>query len=157
MTPPFEGFVGGVPFAALAGHVPDDPGVYVVVWPHPTECPEFLRSSPAGRFKGKNPSVPVERLAAKWVVGEGVIYIGKASARRTGRGGLATRLDEYRRFGMGGRAEHWGGRFIWQIKRSHELIAWWRAVNSPIAEERRMLAEFVTAHDGMLPFANLRW
>lgn len=156
MIPPFEGFVGGVPLAALAGQVPDDPGVYVVTWPHPAECLAFLHASPAGRFKGKDPSVPVERLAAKWVEGESVIYIGKAAARRTRRGGLAARLDEYRRFGAGEPAAHWGGRFIWQIERSHELIVWWRTVDSPALEERRMLAEFMTAHNGRLPFANLR-
>ncbi|WP_236747069.1 hypothetical protein [Mycobacteroides abscessus] len=156
MTPPFEGFVGGVPFTALAGQVPAEPGVYVVTWPHHTECPAFLRSSPAGRFKGKNPSVPVERLAAKWVVGEGVVYIGKASARHARRGGLAARLDEYRRFGAGERVAHWGGRFIWQVERSDELIVWWQAVDSPEVEEKRLLAEFIISHEGRLPFANLR-
>ncbi|WP_042789703.1 hypothetical protein [Mycobacteroides abscessus] len=156
MTPPFEGFVGGVPFAALPGRVPADPGVYVVVWPHPAERPSFRLSSPAGRFKGKDPSVSVERLAEKWVDDETVIYIGKADARRRRRSGLAARLDEYRRFGTGENVAHWGGRLVWQIERSDELTVWWRAVDSPVTEERRMLAEFAVAHDGRLPFANLR-
>ncbi|SIH24265.1 Uncharacterised protein [Mycobacteroides abscessus subsp. abscessus] len=156
MDPPFDGFVGGLPFASLAGRVPVDPGVYVIVWPHPAERPEFRVSSPAGRFKGKDPSVPVARLATQWIDGAAVIYIGKAAARRTRHGGLAARLDEYRRFGAGENVAHWGGRFVWQIERSDELIVWWRPVDSPGEEEKRMLAEFMAAHGGRLPFANLR-
>lgn len=118
------GFVGGLPFVSLLGRVPADPGVYVIVWPHP-ERPEFRVSSPAGRFKGKDPSVPVDRLATQWVDGAAVIYIGKAAARRTRRG-ASRRVPQVR----GGRercALGWpvrvdrvvaAGRFTWRGRKT---------------------------------------
>lgn len=102
------GFKGSIPFAKLPdAPVPSGPGVYAVLGPDDI-APVFRVESRAGRFKRKDPSVTQSELAAAWVAGTGVLYIGKANAGATGRRGLRKRLDEYRRHGAGEPVGHWG-------------------------------------------------
>jgi hypothetical protein len=89
-----RGLTGFVPFADLpSADVPTASGVYVVLRPVSVK-PTFAETSPAGWFKGKDPSVSVDELRIAWVPGTEVIYIGKA-------GDLHRRLNEYRRHGRG--------------------------------------------------------
>jgi len=150
------GFTGFVRFRELpTSQVPTDPGVYVVIRVAATD-PEFLQKSPAGWFKGKDPSVPVATLEAAWVPGSPVVYLGKANGGATGRRGLRKRLDEYRRHGAGEPVGHWGGRYIWQLADSEELVVGWKptADTDARALERHMIAEFSSDH-AKRPFANL--
>jgi hypothetical protein len=135
--------------------VPAEPGVYIVICPNPA-APAFLESSPAGRFKGRDPSVPVARLATRWVHSTDVIYIGKAGGAR-GKPTLRTRLRQYLRHGRGDAVGHWGGRLIWQLAGSEGLLFCWRPTPGclPRDVEREMLRAF-EARFGRLPFANLR-
>jgi hypothetical protein len=148
------GFVGWVTWdelraEALAG-APHAPAAYVVCRPSASE-PVFLSTNPAGRFKGKDPTVPVDVLQAKWVPGAEVVYIGKADD--AGR-----RLKQFARFGAGEPVGHWGGRYIWQLADSSELLVAWHAISwKELARdyEKRLLARFADLHEGARPFANL--
>jgi len=148
------GFEGFIPIGDLEDlDVPAPPGVYVIARQH--AAPKFLPSSPAGRFKGRDPSVSIDLLESSWVPGAEVIYIGKATAGLRGNRGLRARLNEYLRFGAGAPIGHWGGRFIWQLEDAGELLVAWKLSSAPTELESEMIRHFAD-HFGVLPFANLR-
>ncbi len=141
------GFEGFVRFADLpATTVPSTQGVYAVLR-CTQEPPEFLPRNPAGAIRG-DPSVSPDALAAAWVNGAEVIYFGKATH-------LERRLDAYRRHGLGGRARHWGGRYVWQLADASELLVAWRTTpdTDPASVESDLIRLFVEA-TGQRPFAN---
>lgn len=145
------GFQGFSTLADLDGsQVPPAPGVYAVLRPS-VEPPVFRAESPAGKFKGKDPSVPIAALMEAWVPGVAVLYLGKAGKQK----GLSRRLGEYRRHGSGRRVGHWGGRFIWQLVDSGDLLVAWKATPGadPEQVEADLIIAFVSQH-GRRPFAN---
>lgn len=142
----FEGWVGFAELARRPDRLPSTGGVYVVS--RPGEDPGFLSANPAGRFKGRDPSVSEDVLRANWVTGAEVLYIGKAD-------NLRRRLRQYARFGEGEPVGHWGGRLIWQLEDSAALLVAWRETPGrvPREVEAEMIAAFGTAF-GKPPFAN---
>ena len=144
------GFTGFVSFASLgAAAVPRVPGVYAVVR-ETHDPPRFLDRSTGGRFKGRDPTVPTEVLAAKWVDRAMVMYFGKA-------GDLGKRLSQYADFGAGRPVGHWGGRYVWQLADADRLLVAWLevpAVRDPFDAEHELLDAFAAEH-GVLPFANI--
>jgi hypothetical protein len=141
--------------AARCKQAPSSPGVYGVVR-ESADAPSFLPTNPGGRFKGRDPSVAVSLLEARWIPGAQVVYIGQAG----GAGSSATlrkRLDQYMRFGGGAPVGHWGGRFIWQLADHSSLQICWLATPERDARtvESELLEEFHATY-GTLPFANLQ-
>lgn len=144
------GFEGWVSFEELADERKEPSsvgGVYVVIRAAGT-APGFLPSNPAGRFKGRDPSVSEPALTANWVDGAEVVYIGKADD-------LRRRLRQYRRFGEGEPVGHWGGRLIWQLEDSAMLVVAWAETPGrvPGVVEAEVLAAFREVW-GRPPFAN---
>lgn len=144
-----SGFEGWITFGGVAqrlDQLPSSGGVYIVF--RPVAAPNFLPANPGGRFKGRDPSISAEALRANWVDGAEVVYIGKADS-------LRRRLREFARFGEGSPIGHWGGRLIWQLEDSAELLVAWR--ETPGLVPRNVEAEMIDAFRagfGKPPFAN---
>ena len=151
------GFVGFVTVAQLRadayGPIPTEPGIYVVLRVSDAP-PRFLAHSPAGWFKGGDPTETVSVLQAKWIPGTPLMYVGKATAGSQRRRHLRTRLAELMDFGAGRPIGHRGGRYLWQVEGSDEFLVAWRPAEDPTAAEDDLLRAFATAH-GSLPFANI--
>lgn len=150
------GFVGFVPFADLpTTEIPDRVGVYAVLRETP-EAPAFLPRSTGGCFKHQDPTVPGDQLERAWVPDAHVVYIGKAGPRARGKQGLKVRLSEFYRFSAGKRIGHWGGRYLWQLADSSDLIVAWRETpdRDPKDVERELIDAFKADHHGVSPFAN---
>jgi hypothetical protein len=153
-----RGFEGFVPVSELVRsrccEVPEVPGIYCVLRLN-AEPPKFLDQSVGGNFKGKDPTVAVQRLERKWISNAVVLNIGKAG----GRGGatLKSRINQYMLFGQGKQIGHRGGRYIWQLHDSQNLILCWMPTpeSMPRDVEKALIREFEEAYQG-LPFANLR-
>lgn len=137
------GFSGFVPFGALAGAgVPSERGIYVVLRTA-TTMPVILEVTTA---RAGSPYT-VDDLAARWVEGTPVVYIGKAQPI----GGLRKRLGQYARKG----SSHKGGRAIWQLADQDDLLVAWATTPGEVAEdvEIRYRDAFAAAY-GRWPFAN---
>lgn len=156
-----RGYRGFVTFGHLLEtrltDVPDAAGSYIVLR-EATGHPAFCAVSVGGRHKGRDPSVSVDVLGAKWVDGATLLYVGKAPTNPQGKRGLRTRLREYARFGAGANVGHFGGRYIWQIEESPSLLVAWRVCDggsTAASDERDLVLKFAQAHDGRMPFANI--
>lgn len=136
--------------------IPQNMGVYVVLRENESE-PQFVKEGTGGFFKGKDPNVSFSELKTNWIDNEPVVYIGKAGGANSSAT-LQKRLGQYLRFGQGEDIGHWGGRYIWQLSDSQDLVICWKTLtdNEPREVEHQMIADFKTAHGGKRPFANLR-
>jgi hypothetical protein len=128
--------------------LPDKNGVYLVLNVD-NKSADFLNIGTAGHFKGKNPNVSLSELNSNWVENTKVVYIGKATS-------LKSRLRQYFSFGQGKNIGHYGGRLIWQIKDSNELVVCWKSLSADPREfEAELIKQFVSTY-GRRPFANLK-
>ncbi len=128
--------------------LPPRPGVYVVQAPNGL-VPIFLKRGTGGFFKREDPNVGVETLQSRWVREARELYIGMTTTN------LQKRVLLLLKFGQGKPVPHKGGRLLWQLKNSDELLLSWCEHDAPAQEEARLLREFELGH-GRLPFANLK-
>jgi hypothetical protein len=144
------GFVGFKKMSELfldSSMLPNSNGVYLVL-NIDNRKGEFSPVGTGGHFKGKDPNVSLSVLKANWVENTKVVYIGKATS-------LRARLRQYFSFGQGKNIGHYGGRLIWQIKYSNDLIVCWKALTTdPRDFEAKLIQQFVAVY-GCRPFANL--
>jgi hypothetical protein len=150
-----RGFVGFERFKRIdLTLVPPLPGVYVVLREKDSR-PVFLDRSPAGWFKGQNPTVPVAELEAAWPDSAHCVYIGKAGSGAPGGRGLRQRITEFRQYGDGRPVGHQGGRRIWQLADADEYVLSWLPTpgQDPRVVEDQLLREFVVEY-GKRPIGN---
>lgn len=132
----------------LSSKVPATKGVYVVLRVSNTN-PCFLEKGAGGSYRGKDPNVSIAELERNWIDGTSIVYIGKATK-------LKNRISSYLRFCNTQAASHWGGRYIWQLADSSNLIICWKEVSeNPRKVEEKMIQDFKKEHGGQRPFANL--
>ncbi|HTM66365.1 MAG TPA: hypothetical protein VL093_08600 [Flavipsychrobacter sp.] len=128
--------------------LPDSNGVYLVL-NIDNKPADFLTIGSGGHFKGKNPNISLTKLTANWVDNTKVVYIGKATS-------LKSRLRQYFGFGQGKNIGHYGGRLIWQLKYSNDLVVCWKALTTnPREFEADLIRQYVSIY-GCRPFANLK-
>lgn len=149
MNDDFDGFVSikylKEHFAQAA--IPKTEGIYLILCQVET-APRFLAVGTGGYFKGMEPNVGIDVLRANWVDNEPVVYIGKAND-------LNRRIRQYLQFGSGKSVGHRGGRYIWQLADSDELLVCWKRIENPREVEKAMIVDFKNSHNGQRPFANL--
>ena len=151
------GFTGFIPMKQLfldSSLLPAIKGVYMVLNLNKNP-PEFLPVGSGGNFKGKNPNVSIFELKANWVENTIVVYIGKAG-KDGSAATLRSRLRQYFGFGQGKNVGHYGGRLIWQLKNSNDLVVCWKALptEDPRIHEANLIQQF-TSRFFKRPFANL--
>ena len=148
-----RGFVGFTRLRDLdLKRVPEAQGVYVLLREAPTP-PRILEESPAGRFKGRDPTAPSDLLEGKWVDGAHCVYIGKADL--TPRTSLRKRVTDFRSFGSGRDIGHYGGRYVWQVADAEDYLVAWMVTSEPPANvEADLVDEFEQLH-GSMPFGNI--
>ena len=136
-------------------------GVYLVLYVE-KKSPKFLKigTGPSLYKNITDPNVLISELKSNWVENTVVIYIGKAGGINSKgfekKETLKKRLKTYLKFGQGKDVRHYGGRYIWQIKKSKKLIICWKKLpdQEPRSVEKKMIAEFKKQYLKR-PFANL--
>lgn len=144
----------------ITRRIPNVKGLYIVITPSLQK--DFLEIGTGGHFKDKDPNVPLSVLDSNWVCNSHILYIGKAGGisenRSESNSTLRRRLNTYFKFGQGEPVGHWGGRLIWQLRNTDELLFYWRPCDedeNPVELEHQLIAEFKSCYVKR-PFANLK-
>jgi hypothetical protein len=132
--------------------VPAHAGIYLIER-ELESSPQFRIPSTGGWFKGQDPNCALDIVDAKWVGGARIHNIGKAAGQK----GLKGRLRQLIDFGIGKPVGHRGGRLLWHLEDSDDLLVRWRICTADEADraETTAIADFKRSHRGMRPFANM--
>jgi len=149
----FEGFKSIKELSSNIHLIPNQPGVYMILDTTGLD-PKFLTIGTGGYFQNKNPNKDLNYLITKWVKETHLVYVGKAGGDNNST--LRSRLKLYFEFGNGKPVGHYGGRLIWQLKNSSELIVCWKEIkdNNPREIEKQFISDFKIQF-GHRPFANI--
>jgi hypothetical protein len=150
----FTGFKSIKELMDDSSSIPDSKGVYLIL--NPGKESELLATGTGGHFKEREPNVSIEELKQNWVDNTIVLYIGKAG-KEGSKATLHSRIGQYLSFGQGKKTGHWGGRFIWQLKNSRELIVCWKPLpaDDPRTVEADLINQFRSNYSKR-PFAYLQ-
>jgi len=134
--------------------IPTIKGVYLILYLD-EKAPLYLKKGTGGYFKGKDPNISIKELEKNWINKTIVVYIGKAGSDSS-KATLKSRLKQYFGFGQGKNIGHWGGRLIWQLASSSNLIVCWKPLpnDDPRFVEEQLIQDFKIQF-GNRPFANL--
>lgn len=124
-------------------------GIYIIVRPKDMQDIQLNPTSNAGRFKGKDPTVTIEKLNRKLVYDADILYLGKSEDS------VYRRMQQHIDFWNGEPIAAWGGRSIAQIINYEDLEVWYMPCDNPKEMESSLLREFEKQHK-QLPFANWR-
>ncbi len=132
--------------------VPAHAGIYLIKR-ESESAPQFRIPGTGGWFKGQDPNSASDIIEAKWVSGTQILYIGKAAGNK----GLKGRLRQLIDLGNGKPVSHRGGRLLWYLQESEDLLVRWRTCTADEADraETTAIADFKRSHRGMRPFANM--
>lgn len=133
--------------------IPEDKGIYFVLY-FGEGKPEFRETGTGGHYNGKDPNVSLEKLNNAWVENTIVLYIGQAGGNCS-QETLNSRITTYLQFGQEKKVAHRGGRYIWQIENSDELVICWKKLKklNPSYLEWKKIKEFIERYKKR-PFAN---
>jgi len=147
----FEGFISIEKLWENNSIIPKKQGVYLVL-NEEKENIEFLETGIGGIYQDKNPNVSINRLTNEFIPNSLVVYIGKAN-------NLRVRIKQYLNFGRKDNILHYGGRFIWQLENSRNLLFCWKILpdnESPKVIESKLILEYRQQFTNRRPFANLQ-
>lgn len=124
-------------------------GIYIIVRPEIMQDIRLFPTSNAGKFKGKDPTVNIEKLKHKLLNEADILYLGKSEDS------VEKRMQQHIDFWNGEPIAAWGGRSIAQIIDFEKLEVWYLPCDNPKEMESSLLREFETKYN-QLPFANWR-
>lgn len=150
----FVGFKSKAQLFADCSIIPKVKGVYLIIY-QASEQPVFLEIGCGGFFKGRNPNVPISELRARWIPIRLSFTLAKQAEAIVQQRCIQGYCNIWL-FGKGKAIGHYGGRYIWQLKNSKDLMVCWKTLpnDEPRIVERQMIAEF-KAQFQKSPFANL--
>ncbi len=141
-----------IPFSGPGVYVVETPGVEATAPLDETRVAAWIARVPSIRVDGVPPSTAAlaRRLAAFWIPGESIVYIGLAGTN------VSHRVAQYYRTPLGDPRPHAGGHWIKTLSGLDSFRVWWAATSDPSGAEAVLLTEFAR-HFGdprSLPFAN---
>ena len=140
--------IGQLMHARDLRHIPASPGVYLVGVPFDGFEPEISDGTTGPAVvKGRSMLYPAHKLRKKFESSDRrCLYIGESD-------NLQHRIALFLQYGRGEDVPHRGGRAIWQITNSRELILAW-CVCANHEDVKAMLLSSYRQNFGTLPMAN---